>query len=56
MAGNNLNGWQLKVMKKKEFRDVEAFDANTAIIMAVDSPGIILKNKRWRQNMEGSFS
>ena len=29
--------------EKRDFRDVEAFDANTAIIMAVDSPANILK-------------
>lgn len=28
---------------KRDFRDIEAFDANTAVAMAVDSPGILLK-------------
>jgi photosystem II stability/assembly factor-like uncharacterized protein len=28
-----------------DFRDIEAFDANTAIIMAVDTPAILLKTK-----------
>lgn len=36
----------------RDFRDIEAFDENTAIAMAVDSPGIILKTndggKTWR--------
>ncbi len=31
--------------EKKDFRDIEAFDGNTAIIMAVDAPAIILKTK-----------
>ena len=29
--------------EKRDFRDIEAFDANTAIAMAVDSPAIIIK-------------
>jgi photosystem II stability/assembly factor-like uncharacterized protein len=33
----------VKGFEKSEFRDIEAFDANTAIIMAVDSPAYILK-------------
>lgn len=47
--GRTTNGgktWKWFVVKgfeKKEFRDVEAFDANTAIIMAVDTPAHILK-------------
>jgi len=38
--------------EKRDFRDVEAFDENTALIMAVDEPGIILKTtdggKNWK--------
>lgn len=33
----------VKGFEKREFRDIEAFDANTAIIIAVDSPAYILK-------------
>ena len=33
----------VKGFEKRDFRDVEAFDANTAIIMTVDTPAIILK-------------
>src|ERR1700760_2271401 len=29
--------------EKRDFRDIEAFDAKTAIMMAVDTPAIILK-------------
>ncbi len=31
--------------EKRDFRDIEAFDSNTAVIMAVDEPGDILKTK-----------
>jgi photosystem II stability/assembly factor-like uncharacterized protein len=31
--------------EKKDFRDIEAFDAETAVIMAVDNPAYILKTK-----------
>ncbi|MBI5371317.1 MAG: oxidoreductase [Sphingobacteriales bacterium] len=38
--------WKWSVVKgfeKKDFRDIEAFDANTAIIMSVEAPAYILK-------------
>lgn len=39
--------------EKRDFRDIEAFDANTAVIMAIDTPAIILKTKdggkTWKQ-------
>jgi len=40
------NTWQwitVKNFEKKDFRDIEAFDAQTAIIMAVSEPAFILK-------------
>jgi photosystem II stability/assembly factor-like uncharacterized protein len=38
--------WQVvKGYEKKDFRDIEAFDSNTAIIMAIAEPAIILKTK-----------
>lgn len=42
------NSWQWRVVKdfeKRDFRDIEAFDSNIAIIMAVAEPAIILKTK-----------
>jgi hypothetical protein len=42
-SGKNWNWMTVKGFEGKEFRDIEAFDANTAIIMAVDSPAYILK-------------
>src|SRR5882672_3795842 len=42
-SGKNWNWMTVKGFEGKEFRDIEAFDANTAIIIAVDSPAYILK-------------
>jgi hypothetical protein len=42
-AGKNWSWMTVKGFEKKEFRDIEAFDANTAIIIAIDSPAYILK-------------
>lgn len=44
-GGKNFTWITVKGYDKSDFRDVEAFDANTAIIMAVDVPAIILKTK-----------
>jgi photosystem II stability/assembly factor-like uncharacterized protein len=42
-AGKNWNWVTVKGFEEKEFRDIEAFDANTAIIMSVGEPAYILK-------------
>jgi len=48
-VGRSSNGgktWKWMIVKgfeNKEFRDIEAFDASTAIIMAVNEPAYILK-------------
>jgi photosystem II stability/assembly factor-like uncharacterized protein len=42
-AGKNWNWMTVKGFEDKEFRDIEAFDGNTAIIMSVGEPGYILK-------------
>jgi photosystem II stability/assembly factor-like uncharacterized protein len=42
-AGKNWKWMTIKGFEKTDFRDIEAFDANTAIIMAVDAPAYILK-------------
>ncbi len=44
-GGKNFQWMTIRGYEKKDFRDIEAFDANTAVIMAVDSPAIILKTK-----------
>jgi len=44
--------------ERRDFRDIEAFDSATAIIMAVDGPGVILKTTdggiSWRKVFEDS--
>ena len=49
MVGRSLNGgkdwkWmQVKGFEKRDFRDIEAFDGATALIMAIDTPAYILR-------------
>jgi photosystem II stability/assembly factor-like uncharacterized protein len=49
MVGSSINGgkdwkwFQVKGFEKTDFRDIEAFDGATAIIMAVDTPAYILR-------------
>ncbi len=42
-AGASWKWMPVKGFEKTDFRDIEAFDDNTAVIMAVDSPAYILK-------------
>lgn len=42
-AGNTIAWLTVQGHEKRDFRDIEAFDAVTAVIMAVDSPGLILR-------------
>ena len=44
-GGKDFEWITVKGYEQKDFRDIEAFDANTAVIMAVDVPAIILKTK-----------
>jgi photosystem II stability/assembly factor-like uncharacterized protein len=48
----------VKGYEQRDFRDIEAFDSNTAIIMAVAEPAIILKTtdagKTWKKVFEDS--
>nr|WP_294906736.1 oxidoreductase [uncultured Lacibacter sp.] len=49
MVGRSIDGgatfkWnKVDGFAKTDFRDIEAFDANTAIIMGIDTPAVILK-------------
>ena len=57
LDGGKTFRWMIvKGFEKRDFRDVEAFDANTAIIMTVDTPAIILKTTdggtTWRKVFE----
>ncbi|MEO6488318.1 MAG: oxidoreductase [Ferruginibacter sp.] len=42
-SGNTWKWTTVKGFEKKEFRDIEAFDAKTAVIMSVDTPACILR-------------
>ena len=52
-GGKNFTWITVKGYGQRDFRDIEAFDAKTAVIIAVDSPAIILKTKdggmSWKQ-------
>lgn len=42
-GGKNWKWLVVKGFEKRDFRDIEAFDGTTAVIMAVDAPAYILK-------------
>lgn len=44
-SGNTFRWITVPGFSKTEFRDIEAFDSSTAIIMAIDTPATILKTK-----------
>jgi photosystem II stability/assembly factor-like uncharacterized protein len=56
--GKNFEWVTVMGYEKRDFRDIEAFDANTAIIMAIAEPAIILKTKdggkTWQKVFEDS--
>ena len=62
-GGNTWSWIQVPGYEMKDFRDIEAFDEHSAIIMAVGEPGLILKTeddgKRWKpvyiNNTPGMF-
>ena len=57
-GGVHFDWIQVVGYEKRDFRDIEAFDKNTAIIMGVDAPAIILKTtdggKSWKSVLEDS--
>ncbi|MBS4064400.1 MAG: oxidoreductase [Chitinophagaceae bacterium] len=42
-GGDSIQWMKVTGLEKRDFRDIEAFDANTAIIIAIDTPALILK-------------
>lgn len=61
ISTNSGKSWQFLVVsgyESREFRDIEAFDGATAIIMAIGEPAMILKTtnagKSWRQVYENT--
>ena len=55
-SGNTWKWMTVKGFEKTDFRDIEAFDEKTAIIMGIDSPAYILKTtdagENWKIVME----
>ena len=55
-GGKNWHWFTVKGFEKTEFRDIEAFDASTAIIMGIAEPAYILKTtdggETWKQVYE----
>jgi photosystem II stability/assembly factor-like uncharacterized protein len=51
-GGKDWKWFKVRGFEKADFRDIEAFDASTAVIMAVDAPAYILKTvdggESWR--------
>lgn len=51
-GGNSFSWLQVPNFEKRDFRDIEAFDSNTAIIIAIAEPAQILKTidggKNWK--------
>jgi photosystem II stability/assembly factor-like uncharacterized protein len=62
-GGKTIKWLSVKGFEKTDFRDIEAFDENTAIIMAIDIPAYILKTinggETWKtvyyNNTKGMF-
>lgn len=55
-GGDNWEWMTVPDYEKRDFRDIEAFDANTAIIVGIAEPAVILKTndggKSWRKVFE----
>ncbi len=49
-GGKKIHWMTIAGFEKRDFRDIEAFDDRTAIIMAVDNPAVILKTTDAGQN------
>ena len=62
-GGKTITWLTVPGFEKRDFRDVEALDAGTAIVMAVDNPAVILKTtdtgRTWKtvyeKNLPGMF-
>ncbi|HSZ85307.1 MAG TPA: YCF48-related protein [Puia sp.] len=54
-GGKDFQWLKIKDYEKRDFRDIEAFDSNTAVIMAVAEPAVILKTKDGGQTWKEVF-
>jgi len=55
-GGNSFSWMQVPNFGKRDFRDIEAFDSNTAIIIAIADPAQILKTTDGGKNWKIVFS
>lgn len=54
-GGNTLEWMTIPGFEKRDFRDIEAIDAETAVIMAIAEPAVILKTKDGGKNWSKVF-
>jgi photosystem II stability/assembly factor-like uncharacterized protein len=54
-GGRNFQWFTINGYEKRDFRDIEAFDSTSAIIMAVAEPAVILKTKDGGQSWKEVF-
>ena len=54
-GGNTFSWMKIPGYEKNDFRDIEAFDSNTAIIMGITTPAVILKTKDGGKNWKKVF-
>lgn len=55
-AGKTWQWMKVPGFEQRDFRDIEAFDANTAIVLAIAEPGQLLKTTDGGQNWKIVFS
>ncbi len=55
-AGKTWQWMKVPTFEQRDFRDIEAFDANTAIVLAIAEPGQLLKTTDGGQNWKIVFS
>jgi len=54
-GGKTFEWLTVQGYEKRDFRDIEAFDENTAVIMGIDAPAVILKTKDGGKNWAEVF-
>jgi hypothetical protein len=54
-GGNTFTWMKVPGYEKNDFRDIEAFDENTAVIMGITTPAVILKTKDGGKNWKKVF-
>src|SRR6478609_2546181 len=54
-GGNTFTWMKVPGYEKNDFRDIEAFDSNTAVIMGITTPAVILKTKDGGKNWAKVF-